>query len=242
MNLFQSLLFSFIQGLSEFLPVSSSGHLNLAQYLFNIEPSLALDVFLNTATLLSVIFFFRKKIPYFIKNLKYIVIASLPIALIGLFFKDQIDIIFSNINYLPYFFLLGSIFVFSIKFIKKANKKKTLLTVLFIGLFQSIALLPGVSRSGVTIFTALFLGLSSIEAFNFSFSLFIPASIGALLLNAKEITSLNVFNFEYILAFLVTFITGVIALSLLKKLLIKGKLWLFSIYTFLLSVLLFFIL
>lgn len=242
MDLFQSFLFSIIQGFTEFLPISSSGHLNLAQHFLNMKPSLSLDVFLNTATLLSVLFFFRKKISYFFKNLKYIIIASIPIALIGFFFKDKIDIIFSSLNYLPYFFLLGSLFVFSTKFLKKNNKKKTLLMVIAIGLFQSLALLPGVSRSGITIFTALLLGLSSLEAFNFSFSLFIPASIGALILNFKELKSISLLSFEYILAFMLTFVVGIVALTLLKKILIKGKLWLFSLYTFLLSLVLFFIL
>ena len=241
MNLIQVITFSLTQGLAEFLPISSSGHLNLAQHLLNIEPSLALDVFLNTATLLSVLFFFRKKIPYFIKNLKYIIVASIPVALIGFFFKDNLDSIFSNIFYLPFFFLLTSLLIFSTKFIKVKNKKKNYLIAFTIGLFQSLALLPGVSRSGATIFMALILGLSSLEAFNFSFSLFIPASIGALILSSREITSLNILEPTYIITFILTFLIGLLALFILQKTLIKGKLWIFSIYTFLLSLILFFL-
>jgi len=239
MNLIQVITFSLTQGLAEFLPISSSGHLNLAQHLLNIEPSIALDVFLNTATLLSVLFFFRKKISYFFKNLKYIIVASIPIAIIGFFFKDSLDSIFSNVSYLPYFFLLTSLIIFSTRFIKVKDKKKTYLTAFIIGLFQSLALLPGVSRSGTTIFIALLLGLSSIEAFNFSFSLFIPASIGALILSGREITSLNVLEPSYLITFLLTFLIGIFALFILQKTLIKGRLWVFSVYTFLLSLIFF---
>jgi undecaprenyl-diphosphatase len=242
MNLIQVIAFSLTQGLAEFLPISSSGHLNLAQYFLDIKPSLALDVFLNTATLLSVLFFFRKKLSYFFKNLKYIIVATIPIALVGFFFRGQLDGIFSDVNYLPSLFLLTSAFLFSTKFIKKQNKKKTYLTAFIIGLIQSLALLPGISRSGITIFIALLLGLSSLEAFNFSFALFIPASIGALILNTKEISSLNILEPFYLITFLITFIVGLIALTILKKVLVKGKLWVFSIYTFLLSLVLFFIL
>lgn len=238
----QSIVLGLIQGIAEFLPISSSGHLNLAQHFFNLQPSLTLDVFLNTATFLSVIFFFRKQIPYFFKNLKYIIVASIPAALVGILFKDQVDSIFSNINLLPFFFILGSIFVLSTKFLNQKDSKLNYKKAIIIGLFQSIAILPGVSRAGATIFMALLLGLSTIEAFNFSFCLFIPASFGALILSAKDLSSSNVFTPQYLLAFVITFITGVIALTILKKVLIGKKFWIFAIYTLILALSLFFIL
>ncbi|MDD4938472.1 MAG: undecaprenyl-diphosphate phosphatase [Candidatus Shapirobacteria bacterium] len=241
MNLIQSIILSFVQGIAEFLPISSSGHLNLAQYFLHLTPSLTLDIFLNTATLLSVLFFFRKQVPYFFKNLKYIIVGSIPAVLVGFLFKENIDSIFSNIKSLPFFFLLTSIFVFSTKFFKSNNQKINYKKALMIGIFQSIAILPGVSRSGSTIFAALLLGLSSIEAFNFSFCLFIPASVGALLLSFKDLSSSNIFTIEYLLAFIITFMVGILALYILKKVLVYKRFWVFSLYTFLLTLTLFLI-
>jgi undecaprenyl-diphosphatase len=239
MSLLQSIILSLVQGIAEFLPISSSGHLNLAQYFFRITPSLTLDIFLNTATFLSVLFFFRKQIKYFFQNLKFIVIASIPAALVGILFKDQVNSIFINIKLLPIFFILGSIFVFSTKFFNPKDTKLNYKKALTIGLFQAIAILPGVSRAGATIFAGLLLGLSPLQAFNFSFCLFIPASLGAIILSAKDLSSTGILTPEYLLAFVITFITGIIALGILKKVLIGKKFWLFGIYTFILALILF---
>ena len=242
MSFIQTIIFSLVQGIAEFLPTSSSGHLNLSQHFLNLEPSLTLDIFLNTATFLSVLFFFRKQIKYFFKNLKFIIVASIPVALVGIFLKDQITSIFADIKLLPFFFLLGSIFVFSTKFFDKKDEKLNYKKALIIGIFQVIAILPGVSRAGVTIFSALLLGLAPIQAFNFSFCLFISASIGALILSFKDLSGSNILTPEYLFAFVLTFLVGIFALTLLKKVLIGKKFWIFGIYTFILALVLFFIL
>jgi undecaprenyl-diphosphatase len=238
----QSIVLSLLQGIAEFLPISSSGHLNLAQYFFKLSPSLTLDIFLNTATFLSVLFFFRNQIKYFFKNLLFIFIASIPAGLVGILFKDQVNSIFADIKLLPFFFLLTSIFVFSTKFFAPKDTKLDIKKALIIGIFQAIAILPGVSRAGATIFAGLLLGLAPIEAFNFSFCLFIPASLGALILGAKDMSTSGIFNPQYLLAFIITFITGIIALNILKKVLAGHKFWMFGIYTFVLAIVLFFIL
>jgi len=242
MTLIQSIFLSLIQGIAEFLPISSSGHLNLAQHFLNLEPSLTLDIFLNTATFLSVLFFFRKQVPYFFKNLKYIIVASIPAGLVGILFKHQISSIFADIKLLPFFFFITSIFVFSTKFFKSKQFKLDYKKAIIIGIFQAIAILPGVSRAGATIFAGLLLGLTSIEAFNFSFCLFIPASLGALALDIKDMSISGIFNLEYLLAFIITFLTGILALNILKKVLVGKKFWIFGIYTFILAIILFFIL
>ncbi len=242
MSFIQTIILGFIQGISEFLPISSSGHLNLAQYFFKTEPSLTLDIFLNTATFLSVLFFFRKQIKYFFQNLKFIIVASIPAALVGIFFKDQVDLIFTNIHLLPFFFILSSIFVFSTKFFGQKDNKLNYKKALIIGLFQAIAIFPGISRAGATIFAALLLGLAPIQAFSFSFCLFIPASFGALVLGAKDLSSSGILTKESLLTFVITFIVGVFALGILKKVLIGKKFWIFGIYTFILALVLFFIL
>ena len=142
-------------------------------------------------------------------------------------------------------FLITSAFVFSTKFIKNKSSQPVKLTYkksLIIGLFQAFAILPAISRSGLTIFAGLLTGLSAEEAFNFSFCLFIPASLGALILNAKDLSSVGIFNPQYFLAFVLTFFVGIFTLRILKKVLISNKFWMFGIYTFVLAISLFFIL
>jgi undecaprenyl-diphosphatase len=235
MSFFQSIILSIVQGITEFLPISSDGHLNLFQHLFGLSPSLTFDVFLHAATFLSVIFFFRNQISYFFSNLKFIIVGSIPAVLVGFFLKDQMEAIFSKPNYLPFFFLITGALVFSTKFIKKQDKKITYLSAFIIGIFQAIAILPGVSRSGLTIFSALLLGLSSINAFNFSFSLFIPVSFGAILLESKDILNQSIISTDNIIAFILTFFVGLAALFFLKKVVSGQKFWMFGIYTIILS-------
>lgn len=226
-----------IQGISEFLPISSTGHLNLAQYLFGYKPSLSLDIFLHFATLLSVLFFFRKFIKYFFDNLIYIVIASTPVATVGLLFQEKFNHIFSDIKLLPLFFLITSMFVFCTKFFNPpaGGQKLNYKNAFIIGLLQCIALLPGVSRSGTTIMAGLLMGLSPLEAFNFSFALFIPATIGATIFGLREFS----FTPTLIPVFILTFIVGLFALNILKKSLLSKNFWKFSVYTFILALALF---
>lgn len=242
MSLIQTLLLAFVQGVTEFLPISSDGHLNLVQHLFGLTPSLSFDVFLHMATFLSVLFFFHKKISYFLSNLPQIIVGTIPAVIVGFFFKDQFTTLFASPELLPIFFLITALFVFSTKFIKKQDKKVTYLSSLIIGIFQAVAILPGVSRSGLTIFSGMLMGLSPVNAFNFSFSLFIPASAGAILLEAKDILSANIINSTNLIAFVFTFFVGLGALKLLEKVLSGQKFWVFGVYTAILSVLLFFIL
>ncbi len=242
MSLIQSLILAFVQGLTEFLPISSDGHLNLVQYLFGFSPSLTFDIYLHLATFFSVIFFFRKRLSYFFSNIKYIFIGSIPVIVTGFFLKDYITTIFINPKLLPFFFLITALYTLFTKFIKKQDKKITYLSALIIGIFQALALLPGVSRSGGTIFSALLLGLSPINAFNFSFSLFIPATFGAILLEIKNILSLNILTLNNLVAFIVTFLVGLLALNFLEKALTSNRFWFFGIYTLILSLTLFFVL
>lgn len=239
MSLLQSLILAFVQGFTEFLPISSDGHLNLVQYFFGLSPSLSFDVFLHLATLFSVLFFFRKKIPYFISNLKYIIVGSIPVIITGFFLKDQISALAAYPKLLPYFFLFTSVYTLGTRFIKKQDKKITYLSAFIIGIFQALAILPGVSRSGGTIFAALLLGLSPQSAFNFSFSLFIPATFGAILLELKIIFSPAILTPNNLLAFIFTFLVGLLALKILEKTLSGTKFWYFGIYTLVLSLILF---
>ena len=162
--------------------------------------------------------------------------------MVGIFLKDQVDSIFTNIHLLPFFFILGSIFVFSTKFFGQKDTELNYKKAIIIGLFQAVAILPGVSRAGATIFAGLLLGLAPIQAFNFSFCLFIPASFGALVLGAKDLSTSGILSPEYIIAFILTFFVGIFALGVLKKVLIGQKFWIFGIYTFILALVLFLVL
>lgn len=233
------LILSLVQGLTEFLPVSSSGHLNLFQHFFGLTPSLSFDVLLNTATLFSVLFFFRSQVRFFIDNLGKIVIASLPAGLIGVLFKSSLEGIFANFSYLPYFFLVTSFLLLSSYFLKPANNNLSYKRALLIGFFQALAILPGVSRAGSTIFAGLLLGLSPVTAFNFSFALFIPASLGALLLSLKDIGQIGLSLPVIISSLVTTFIVGVFALKLLRRFVVSRHLWPFGLYTLILATILF---
>jgi undecaprenyl-diphosphatase len=238
MDLIQIIFLGLVQGITEFLPVSSSGHLHLFQLLFRLTPSLTLDIFLNTATLFSVIFFFRHQIKFFFSNLKYIIVGTIPAAIIGYFANDYIDLLFTNPKSLILTFLITTILLFATHFLKKADKEITYKKALIIGLFQSLAILPGVSRSASTIVASLLLGLSPAFAFKFSFSLFIPVSIGALILGISDFSSLDLTTSSAAIAFIVTFLVGLISLKFLKNIVIQQKLKYFGFYTLFLFVLL----
>jgi len=242
MSLIQTLILAIVQGVTEFLPISSDGHLNLVQHLFGFAPSLTFDVFLHLATFFSVLFFFRKRIKYFISNLPFIIVGSIPVIIVGFFFKDQISNIFADPKLLPFFFLITTVYALATKFFKKQDKKITYISALIIGIFQAIALLPGVSRSGGTIFSALLFGLSPLNVFNFSFSLFIPASAGAILLELKDILTPNILTINNLIAFILAFFVGLMALKFLEKVLTSNKFWVFGIYTTVLALILFFVL
>lgn len=241
MSFIQSLFLSIVQGVTEFLPVSSSGHLNLFQHFFGLTPSLGFDIFLNTATLLSVLFFFRLRIKFFFSHLSQIVIASIPAAFVGIFLNDSVETIFSNYSLLPIFFIINSSILLTTKRSKGEKSEITILQAIIIGISQAFAILPGVSRAGTTIATALALGLSPETAFNFSFSLFIPASLGAIILGVTDLDLTSYLNVQYLTSFLLTFIVGIFALNILQKVLKHRQIWFFGIYTLLLALFLCFL-
>jgi undecaprenyl-diphosphatase len=241
MNLFQSIVLAIVQGITEFVPISSDGHLNLFQHIFGLTPSLTFDIFLNTATFISVLFFFRNQFSYFFKNFKYILVGSIPAALAGILLKSQFEAITSDVKLLPFFFLITAICVFLTRYLGNKSEKMTYTKAFIIGIFQAAAILPAVSRSGLTIFSALLLGLAPLEAFNFSFSLFIPASVGALLLSVKDLQASNFLEPNYLISFAVATLVGILALTFLRKILIGNKLWIFGFYTLIIAFVTFFL-
>lgn len=237
MDLIQILVLGLVQGVTEFLPVSSSGHLHLFQLFFRLTPSLTLDIFLNTATLLSVIFAFRHQVKFFFSNLKYIIVGTIPAIIIGYFSNEYIDQLFTDPKLLGFTFLFTTILLFATHFIKKNDSQLNYQKALIIGIFQALAILPGISRSASTIISALLLGLSPVTAFRFSFSLFIPVSLGALILGLSDFSNLDLTFSSGAIAFVLTFFVGLISLRLLKNIVLHQKLKYFGFYTLFLFIL-----
>ena len=232
-----------VQGLTEFLPVSSSGHLVLLQKIFGVgEPPIFFNTLVHLGTLGAVLLFFG---PSFAKAtegkvLRNVVVGTLPIVVIGLFVQPFVKEIFSSLLVVGVgYFITAGLLLWSKKFpagqkglkgIKGLKDSQTLT----IGYFQAIALLPGISRSGATIVGGLSQKLSREEAFKFSFYLSVPAVLGA---NISQLTNLSTIDFlpQSLLGMGAAFIVGYFALKLLQKVSTAGKLYYFSFYCLLLG-------
>lgn len=232
MDAFPTLVLAVVQGITEFLPVSSSGHLTLAEFILKQPLSLDFDIFLHGATLLSALLFFFSRIRHNYSNFKYVVIGSIPAGISGVLFKTQVESLISSPRLLPLFFLITSILLFTSRLAKNKNSPLNYKKALIIGLFQAFAILPGVSRSAATLTSGLLVGLSPTRALEFSFFLFIPATLGALFLGLPEIST---FSSGYLIPFILTFIVGLFSLRLLNFFNNRNRLWYFGFYTLFLS-------
>jgi undecaprenyl-diphosphatase len=264
-EMLKTLLLGIIQGITEFLPVSSSGHLVLAQTFMGMEEAgMLLDVILHLATGIAVLYVFRKDIMAIITGWfspdaakrkdsyvysGWIILATLPAAFVGVFFKDFIDPLFdtsagTRAAYLAscMLFVTAALLFFSHYKTKKNGAEQdeggvlsggglTALKALGIGLIQAVAITPGISRSGSTIAIALLLGVSRTQSGKFSFMLALPAIFGAALLEARHIESFSaVLTMNIIIGFIASLIVGIISLKLLLTFIKKGKLHYFGHY------------
>ncbi len=241
MNLWSAAVLGLIQGITEFLPVSSSGHLVLAQSLFHWNPpGIGLEIVVHFATALAVILvlwrpvltLFRFEGPWTRWPLTLVIVATIPAAVAGLLFEGRLEAYFDRPDTLPFFFLLTTVLLFASN-VRKGSRRVTLRDALLIGLAQVLALFPGVSRSGTTITAALLLGIAPGEAFSFSFLMLLPAVGGAVLLKFTE-GGLTVGVPEGV-AFVVALGTGVLALWALRGVVVARKLYLFGFYTLLVA-------
>jgi len=237
MTLIQGLLLGLLQGLTEFLPVSSSGHLVIAQHFFNFStPPVAFDIFVHLATALAVIIVIKPILLKLNRRLiGLILLASLPAGLIGFFLNQKVEALFNSLVLVGLAFIITAVLLFSTRLTHRlARKQTTKLTSqnsFIIGLFQALAIVPGISRSGSTITAGLFQRLKPETAFNFSFLLSLPAILGAQLLHLNELTNTGSYSpLSLTVGFFSAFISGLLSLKLLKKLLIKGKLHWFGFY------------
>ncbi len=249
MDILDSIILGIIQGLTEFLPVSSSGHLELGKAILGDqslpEESLLLTVLLHFATALSTVVVFRKDILSILKSLfsftwdedtqfiVKIIISMIPAVIIGLLFEKQLEDLFgANILFVGCMLLITAVLLFFADKAKSTNKKVSFKDAFIIGISQAIAMLPGISRSGATISTSVLLGNDKTKAARFSFLMVIPLIFGKI---AKDIIggdlSLDGQNTLALSAgFVAAFLAGLVACTWMISLVKKSKLSYFAIY------------
>ena len=247
-NYFETFILSIIQGISEFIPVSSSAHLILLTELSNFSSnSLVIDVSLHLGSLLAIIFFFRKDLINFFNNKSLallIIVGSLPIIIIGflLYTSNLIDY-FRNIEVIAWstlFFGILLYFADNLKITKKFNENLNIKNILIIGLFQILALVPGVSRSGIVITAGRFLNFSRYDSSKISFYLSIPALAGASVLGLKNVVNQNLeFNILTIFAIFLSFFFSYLTIKYFLAFTKKFSLKIFVYYRIVLAGLLF---
>lgn len=261
MNWFESLILGLLQGLTEYLPISSSGHLAIASSLFGIdgEQNLAFTVIVHVATVLSTVVILWKEIVWILQDLftrqswksysglnegtRYainIIISMIPVAIVGLFFKDRIEDIFGSGTTVVGCCLLVTAALLMFAYFAKPRQKEQITGVhaFVIGIAQAIAVLPGLSRSGSTIATGLLLGDKKEKLAQFSFLMVIPPILGEALLDMKDLIESagvgatgNEAGFGVLLiGFLAAFLSGCAACKWMISIVRKGKLIWFGIY------------
>lgn len=245
METWEAILLGVIQGLTEFLPVSSSGHLELGQYFLgfqDLKRYILFDLICHLGTLIAIMWFFFPQIKQSLigdtRRLRQVILGTLPLFPLVLILKP-IKALFDQPQYLGYCFLLTALFLyvgsqFSFKPAPAGSFRRRWGDSLTVGLFQAIAILPGVSRSGSTISAARVLGWSKEEAISFSFLLAIPAILGGMALEILTLFSSHevsapISNTAFFMGFLTSFVVGWLSLKLLV-LLTKQNQWRYFIW------------
>ena len=248
----ETIILGLIQGLTEWLPISSTGHLKLAERLLGLEVPILFDVALHMGTLVVILLFFRKDIINVLRALGHldfktengkliplIIVGTVPTALIGLVFGDNIETAFRNVLPIAIAFMICGIALYSSRIGKEQEDNISYVEALAIGTAQGIAIIPGISRSGMTIAIALIMGIKREKAFRFSFLLSIPAVIGAfgLTLHTQygELATAGLDWIEIIAGIVIATIAGYIGLKLLWKILAVKKFFVFAFYCWVLG-------
>lgn len=252
MSTLDGLILGIVQGITEFMPVSSSGHLIIARELLGLrlEGSVSFDILLHLSTLLVIIYFFWGEIKRLILDAKSeglssrsarliyaIIIGSIPAALVGLLFQDQIEEIFRNPELVAYALIAGSFVFWIADRLSQGKGGLSLPKSLAVGAFQALALIPGVSRSGITISGGIISGLSREEAIKFAFLLGIPVIGGAALKTILESWGSldSIVNMPMIVGFIAAFVSGLLSIKFLVGYLSRHSFNAFIIYRLLLA-------
>ncbi|MEM3378470.1 MAG: undecaprenyl-diphosphate phosphatase [Candidatus Bathyarchaeia archaeon] len=255
MNLLETVILGIIQGLTEWLPISSTGHLRVAERLVGLQVPILFDGVLHLGTLMVTLIFFRKDLKELLATLRRrdfksekgqlilpIIVGTVPTALIGVFFGSTIETFFSQLLPIAGAFFACGVVLYISKIGRERTNRVGLLEAVAIGTAQGIAIIPGASRSGLTIAVALLLGLKREKAFYFSFLLSVPAIIGALGLTLYEqhaaLAAASIGWIELIAGVGVSMVIGYFALRILQKIVVGRKFYLFAFYCWLFGILL----
>ncbi|HEY3489765.1 MAG TPA: undecaprenyl-diphosphate phosphatase [Candidatus Deferrimicrobiaceae bacterium] len=263
MTILQAIILGLLQGATEFLPVSSSGHLFLTQKLLGLnEPELAFDTLLHLGTLGAVLFFLRREIAdmagslfdrrkFFPKRawgrreIGLILLATLPTGIIGLAFHKVVETQLTVLGIgLRYLVLTGLLIVSGMRLRDKWDPERIdWWEALAIGTLQGLAVFPGLSRSGSTIVLALLLGIGSVRAARFSFLISLPAILGAALMNLRKGAGVSVLPdmIPSVIGFGLALVVGYLSLLLVERLVVQGRFKWFAPYTAFLAVLCFYL-
>lgn len=253
MNLLDALLLGLLQGVTEFLPVSSSGHLAIAQHFLSdfSQPGVLFDVLLHVATMGAVILYFRRECLLLItapfrrddeavlyrRLLLLLVVGSVPTAVIGLLFKDFFEGLFHNLAVVSLMLLVTGTLLFLSERFRRGTRKEDQLTwidALLVGTVQGGAIIPGISRSGSTIAALLLKGVDGETAARFSFLLALPAIFGAALLSVGDMTAVAAADMTgYIAGMLTAFVAGLLSIHLLLAVVRRRRLFAFALYCWL---------
>ncbi|UTW63751.1 undecaprenyl-diphosphate phosphatase [bacterium SCSIO 12741] len=261
MSVFEALILGIIQGLTEFLPVSSSGHIELGKALLGVTPAdpLLFSIVVHSATALSTIVIFRMDIMMLIRLLfeptrwnagrqyiLYIIISMVPAGLVGLFFKHEIEAFFEDqILLVGFMLIITGLLLYMTTRVKRKRGKVTVKNAFIIGVSQAVAILPGISRSGATIATALMLGVERSRAARFSFLMVLPLILGATLLEVKDYMEMppvmesgsEVLTANALIAgFAAAFLSGLVACRWMVELVKRSKLQYFAYYCFIVGI------
>lgn len=260
MHPLQALVLGLLQGVTEFIPVSSSGHLVIMQYFLGLRRPLVLfDVALHTATLVVVLIYFRRDLGSIIGSLiklkphhsqallerkifYLIMVGTIPTVILGLVLRVWVNLLFTRVGLTSVMLIITGIILWvggKTKRTGKGIKEMGLTDAFLIGLMQGIAIVPGISRSGATMSTALLRGINKELSFRYSFLLSIPAILGALTLSLKDASIEKIFPpqpLPWIVGALSAFAAGYLSLVLLRKIVVKGKLSLFAYYCWILGI------
>ena len=234
-----------IQGMTEFLPVSSSGHLAIAQKIFGITEGLVeLDIVLHLGTLFAVVFFFFKDILKSARNLKLlalIAVVTLITGVIGIMGKDFFEGLFSSLAAVCAAWIFsGIMLLFTRNFLDGKRQDLNIKDAVILGITQAIAIIPGISRSGITISTLLWRRIDRLTAFSFSFLVFVPVILGAALFKAKNIGfAFRTEAGNLSAGFIFSCLSGFLALWLLKRVLVKAKFHYFGYYCIAMAIVVF---
>lgn len=258
MSIIESIILGMVQGLTEFLPVSSSGHLVIAQQMMGLASgSLTASVVAHFGTLIAILFFYRKQFAFILKGffdrkssllvnssvrlLMLVIVASIPAGLVGFLLQDFFKSLFASTQWVGGFLLLTAVILllsriktreieYSENYIKSFAHQMTFTQAFIVGCSQALAICPGLSRSGTTITTSLFLGIKREQAAFFSFLISIPVILGALLLELKEVTLASDEIIPLLIILVSSLVFGWVGLFGVVKVLNRGLLHIFSFY------------